>query len=92
MSLNDVNIEYINKIITPRELKKIIKIDNEIKNNIIKWRSEISNIINDKDRRKIIITGPCSIHDERIALDFANHLLQIKNRYKKIIYNNESLF
>ena len=86
MSLNDINIQYINKIITPYDLKKIIKIDNKIKNNIIKWRSEISKIIDGKDQRKIMIVGPCSIHDEQIALEFANHLLDVKNRYRNKIF------
>ena len=37
-------------------------------------RNEISNILHGKDDRLLIVCGPCSIHDEKSALEYAKKL------------------
>ncbi|MBL0715854.1 MAG: 3-deoxy-7-phosphoheptulonate synthase, partial [Desulfosarcina sp.] len=44
---------------------------------VIQGRQAIQDIIDRKDPRMLVITGPCSIHDEKAALEYADRLLQL---------------
>lgn len=49
-------------------------------------RKEITDVINGKDDRVVVIVGPCSIHDTEAALEYATKLKeQIKKFEKEII-------
>ena len=76
MEIENTNIVSIDKIITPNELKSKYPLG-DTKHNIIKWRSEIYNIIQGKDKRLLVIMGPCSIHDTVAALDYACKLKEL---------------
>jgi 3-deoxy-7-phosphoheptulonate synthase len=43
-------------------------------------RRAICNILDGKDPRLLVITGPCSIHDETAALDYARRLKTLSER------------
>ena len=74
MNLENTKIVSIDKIISPKELKTLLSPNEETKNNIIKWRADIENIIKGIDNRLIVVIGPCSIHDPIGALDYASRL------------------
>ena len=52
---------------------------------VLKTRSDIINILNGKDKRLILIVGPCSIHDINSAHEYAKKLLEIKKKVEKNI-------
>lgn len=81
MNLENTNVISINPIITPEELKNKYPLDDETKKNIIQWRSEINDIIMGKDKRLIVVIGPCSIHDPVCAMDYASRLQFIRKFY-----------
>jgi len=43
-------------------------------------RETIKNILHGDDDRLMILTGPCSIHDEEAALDYARRLIELRGR------------
>ena len=45
-------------------------------------RQDIHNILSSVDDRLIVIVGPCSIHDEKAALEYAKKLLEAKKKYQ----------
>lgn len=49
---------------------------------ILKGREEACDILNGKDDRLIIVIGPCSIHDPKAALDYANRLAILAEKHK----------
>lgn len=59
---------------TPRELKDKYPITKEVALTVLKTRRHIKSILNKKDSRFIIITGPCSIHDYNSAIEYAKKL------------------
>ncbi|URQ71996.1 3-deoxy-7-phosphoheptulonate synthase [SAR86 cluster bacterium] len=61
-------------LITPIELIERYPISNDVAKLIYGTRSEISNILHGKDDRLLIVCGPCSIHDEKSALEYAKKL------------------
>ena len=61
-------------LITPIELIEKYPISNDVAKLIYGTRNEISNILHGKDDRLLIVCGPCSIHDEKSALEYAKKL------------------
>ena len=61
-------------LITPIELIEKYPISNDVAKLIYGTRNEISNILHGKDDRLLIVCGPCSIHDEKSALEYAEKL------------------
>jgi 3-deoxy-7-phosphoheptulonate synthase len=61
-------------LITPIELIERYPISNDVAKLIYGTRNEISNILHGKDDRLLIVCGPCSIHDEKSALEYAKKL------------------
>ena len=45
-------------------------------------RREIHNIFNGVDDRLVVIAGPCSVHDTRAAIDYANRLMKLRQKYQ----------
>lgn len=78
--LKECNLKEYNTLISPRELKNEIKISKEVNSFINKGRKEIIDIIEGVDKRKIIITGPCSIHDYKEALEYAKKLKALSEK------------
>jgi 3-deoxy-7-phosphoheptulonate synthase len=83
--MDNVNIDEFLPLVKPSELKKNLKISDEIKNNICKWRNDISNIITGKSKRKLFIVGPCSIHNTEEALEYAKKLKIIADKVTSTI-------
>lgn len=74
-------IKVVKKLITPEEIKSTYPIDNNIQNKVIENRKSIENIISGKSKKKIIICGPCSIHNARQALEYANFVREQRDKY-----------
>jgi 3-deoxy-7-phosphoheptulonate synthase len=53
---------------------------------IVESRKTIANIVSGKDKRLLVIIGPCSIHDTDVALEYAKKLANIKNKFKDEIF------
>ncbi len=78
--LQDINIKKYQDLSTPEKIKKQLPLDKEQKKTILEKRAQIQNILDKKDNRKIIITGPCSIHNINEALDYAKNLKEIQQK------------
>ncbi len=48
---------------------------------ISQTRKNIHNIMQGKDDRLLVITGPCSIHDPAAAIDYARRLKAVREKY-----------
>jgi 3-deoxy-7-phosphoheptulonate synthase len=47
---------------------------------VFRARQEIQALLEGRDPRKLVIVGPCSIHDPKAALDYAVRLLELRER------------
>ena len=77
---NDLNIRSIQPIITPEELKKEYPASDNIFQLTLNSRETISSIIHKKDKRMLVVVGPCSIHDPEAAIDYAERLKELQAR------------
>ena len=83
-SHENTNIIKFKSIISPSIIKDELPINDKIIENIINYRNSIVDILNNRDERKIIITGPCSIHDYDAAIEYAIKLKQLSNKFPKL--------
>ena len=84
--LENIHISNINPIVSPDELKQQVPISNELSDFVINSRQTISNILSHKDPRKLLIIGPCSIHDPEAALDYAKRLAPLVKQYSDKLF------
>ncbi|USS94218.1 3-deoxy-7-phosphoheptulonate synthase [Buchnera aphidicola] len=72
-------------LVTPASLSERYVLTSKIINNIIKTRNAISNIMSGKDKRLLVIIGPCSLHDPVAAMDYAYKLNDLRKKYKSFL-------
>ena len=86
MSTYNININSIEPIYSPNIIKNKLLLNNETYLKIIEWRNIVSNIVNGKDNRLIVVVGPCSIHDPIAAIEYAHYLVKMKEKFKNEIF------
>ena len=74
MKLDNVNIDNQEILINPEELKRQLPATEEVKRGISQNREIVRSIIDGTDKRLLLVVGPCSIHNPREAIDYAERL------------------
>lgn len=80
---DDVRIRQISELLPPIAHLYELPVSTEVANLVAQTRHEIAQLIHNKDKRLLVIVGPCSIHDPKAALEYANRLLPLKKKYEK---------
>ena len=75
--VSNVNIKSITPLHPPSEVLAEIPASPQIEDLVVNTRQQIADIITGKDDRLLVISGPCSIHDRRAGLEYAQRLLQL---------------
>ncbi|MDA0712434.1 MAG: 3-deoxy-7-phosphoheptulonate synthase [bacterium] len=73
----NVNVESFKKLISPKEIQNRLPLSEASRNTVLDGRKSIQNILNRQDKRKLIIVGPCSIHDFEAAKEYAAKLVNL---------------
>ncbi|HXW52935.1 MAG TPA: 3-deoxy-7-phosphoheptulonate synthase [Myxococcota bacterium] len=82
ISTDDLHIASFFPLITPDEVQKKFPISQKSIETVYYSRQAIADIIAKRDPRKIIIVGPCSIHDPASALEYARLLKELAQEVK----------
>jgi len=72
--LIDTNISGHHSLPAPREVQKLLPATKQCLETVARGRREIRAILDGKDDRLFVVVGPCSIHDPRAALEYAERL------------------
>ena len=72
--LDDLNIESQEVLITPRALKEKLPLSETAAETVFQGRQQIRDILDRKDPRLFVVIGPCSIHDPKAAMEYAERL------------------
>jgi len=59
---------------TPAQVAQEIALSDRATDTVVESRREIQAVLAGQDRRKLVIVGPCSIHDPDAALEYARRL------------------
>ena len=76
-----MRIHVREELIKPSTLIDSLPLSKEIVNTINIARFHADQIIQGKDKRLLVIMGPCSIHDPSAALEYANRLKSIATQF-----------
>lgn len=82
-STDDLRIQEYKEMITPRQLKRHLPVSSQVARTVEYGRKSIESILAKKDSRVLVITGPCSIHDEKAALDYAQRLARLQEEVRE---------
>lgn len=85
-SIHNVNIEQEAVLLTPKQLKTEFPLPENLRKQIENSRKIIADIIHKRDPRKLIVIGPCSIHDPISALDYAEKLKALSEKVSDKLY------
>jgi 3-deoxy-7-phosphoheptulonate synthase len=77
MELTDnLNIIQFKPLTTPEQLKAELPETDAAAHVVAESRRQIERILRREDKRRMLIVGPCSLHDEEATLDYARRLLK----------------
>ena len=82
--VEDWRIRGMTPLTSPDLLQHEIRQTSASKDTVIQGRNESVDVINgtDKNRRLLVVIGPCSIHDPQAALKYCDMLLEMKKKYE----------
>lgn len=84
MTLVSLTPEDFNYLIpTPQQLWEEIPITEERRQFIESSRKQVQKILDGLDNRKLLIVGPCSIHDTAVAIEYAGHFRELSKLVSK---------
>jgi 3-deoxy-7-phosphoheptulonate synthase len=78
---DDLRITQVRPLVPPAILLEEIPITEGASNLISDTRLAVANALRGLDPRLVIIVGPCSIHDTQAALEYAERLVRLAERY-----------
>lgn len=70
----------------PHQLKAQLPLSHQLAQQIADHRQTVQNILEGKDHRLMVVTGPCSIHDPVAVLEYAQKLQQLQNQVSDQIF------
>jgi 3-deoxy-7-phosphoheptulonate synthase len=78
---DDLRINEIKTVTPPAVLLEEIPVTEKAATTTYETRQAIHNILSGDDDRLVVITGPCSIHDIKSAIEYASRLKPLIDKY-----------
>ncbi len=71
---NNLNVRSMTPIIAPTDLKQVFPLSERAAEFVTRSRQQVKDIIHHRNRRLMVVVGPCSIHDPQAAIDYGKRL------------------
>lgn len=81
----DINVKSYVELPTPQQIVNEISAE-KVEQHVYDSRQTIMNIIDGTDKRKLLIIGPCSIHDTQAAMEYAKRLKILSDKHNDKIF------
>lgn len=85
MALIDSRIVRNDDLETPRELIQALPLHSDLQDLVVKTRREIEDILESRDDRLLVVMGPCSIHDRKAALEYADYIRSVREEFSETL-------
>jgi 3-deoxy-7-phosphoheptulonate synthase len=73
----NLRVTEVRRLITPAQLKSKLPITEAVNRTVVEGRDVVQRILDGEDPRLLVVIGPCSIHDEASALEYAGRLADL---------------
>jgi 3-deoxy-7-phosphoheptulonate synthase len=84
--IENLNIEKQTVLVTPEAIKREIPMSEAAAAVVQQARQTTRDILDGKDKRLLVVVGPCSIHDPEAAMDYARRLRELADEVKDSLY------
>jgi 3-deoxy-7-phosphoheptulonate synthase len=85
-STDDLRIKGYQPLTPPNVLKHEISVGARANQTVVSARAGVEAILRKEDRRLLVIVGPCSIHDETAALEYAARLNRLRHQVAETLF------
>jgi 3-deoxy-7-phosphoheptulonate synthase len=82
ITTDDVRIREIKELAPPSHLLRELPTSDRAAATTFESRQAIHRILHSMDDRLLVVIGPCSIHDTKAALEYAERLVHVRERMK----------
>lgn len=79
---DDLRISETKELVSPAQIHEQFPLSDAAADCTARAREEIQTIMSGSDDRVVVIVGPCSIHDPKSAMEYANRLAKLKVELK----------
>jgi len=83
---DNLNIKQFKPLIAPNQLKNELSASDQISKLVARSRKAVQDILTNKDQRRVVIVGPCSLHDCKATLEYAEKLRDLQQRVNDKIF------
>ena len=84
-SVEDLHIRRVRPLITPAVLAEEYPASEANLSLVSKSRAGIESILDGKDSRRLVVVGPCSIHDPAAAVEYATRLKKESDSLRNLL-------
>lgn len=78
---DDLRIREVKELITPAHLIRELGVSEKAETTAADARIALHRILHGQDDRLMVVIGPCSIHDTKAAMEYANRLIKERQRF-----------
>jgi 3-deoxy-7-phosphoheptulonate synthase len=79
--VSDTRIVGYEPLLSPAALLDELPLTGAQQETVESTRTEVRSVLDGSDDRLLVVTGPCSVHDPKAALDYAGHLAGLRERH-----------
>jgi 3-deoxy-7-phosphoheptulonate synthase len=79
--VSDTRIVGYEPLLSPAALLDELKLTGAQQETVERTRAEVRAVLDGTDDRLLVVTGPCSVHDPKAALDYAGRLAGLRERH-----------
>ena len=85
---NTDNVRIVSSapMVSPNYLIHKLPLSDRVALSVVTSRNTIKNILYGDDNRLMVLVGPCSIHDTKAAIEYANKLCQLKEELSEDLF------
>ena len=81
----NLNIVEVMPITSPKNLKDLMPVSDSVIETVLNARNAIKSILEGEDSRLLMIVGPCSIHDPKSAIEYAERLKKLADEVSETV-------
>ncbi|SMF50071.1 3-deoxy-7-phosphoheptulonate synthase [Pseudobacteriovorax antillogorgiicola] len=83
---SNTHIREFEALISPVEMRKAHPAPNTVIDQVLDYRSQIRSALQGDDPRLLVIVGPCSFHDQKAGLEYANKLNKLRQELEDKLF------
>jgi 3-deoxy-7-phosphoheptulonate synthase len=77
----DLHVKEIVPLLSPRDIKAQSPLNETVSATVARSRERVIRILRQEDPRLLVVIGPCSIHEEKSALEYATRLNALRKEF-----------